>query len=163
MIKTVLFFTVAVFVASIVLGSWWFAASVIVFWFLILIGFSVRWFDSIYRNVCEDNEFYDALRNEINESAERDSAERDRRRAEWYRRENARRNLRMENPRILTNYDLLGISFGASERDVKRAYRKQAMKYHPDRNPDRKEWAEERFKKVTSAYEDLLRELGSIK
>jgi molecular chaperone DnaJ len=50
-------------------------------------------------------------------------------------------------------YDLLGVSRTASEDEVKRAYRKLAMQYHPDRNPDPD--AEARFKEITEAYEVL--------
>ena len=51
-------------------------------------------------------------------------------------------------------YDLLGIAPDADEATIKKAYRRQALKYHPDRNPDNPE-AEEQFKKVASAYETL--------
>ncbi len=51
-------------------------------------------------------------------------------------------------------YEILGLSRGAAEGDIKKAYRRSAMKYHPDRNPDNKE-AEAKFKEVKEAYEVL--------
>lgn len=53
-------------------------------------------------------------------------------------------------------YSILGIERGASDDAVKKAYRKLAMRYHPDRNGGSKE-AEERFKEITEAY-DVLRD-----
>ncbi|WP_018411467.1 molecular chaperone DnaJ [Methyloversatilis thermotolerans] len=51
-------------------------------------------------------------------------------------------------------YDVLGVNRDASDDDIKKAYRKLAMKYHPDRNPDSKE-AEDKFKEAKEAYEVL--------
>ena len=51
-------------------------------------------------------------------------------------------------------YEILGLSRDAGDDDVKKAYRKLAMQYHPDRNPGDKE-AEERFKEASEAYEIL--------
>ncbi len=51
-------------------------------------------------------------------------------------------------------YEILGVRRDASEQDIKKAYRQQAMKYHPDRNPGDNE-AEEHFKEASEAYEVL--------
>jgi molecular chaperone DnaJ len=51
-------------------------------------------------------------------------------------------------------YEILGVDRSASEKEIKKAYRRVAMKYHPDRNPDDK-GAEDKFKEANEAYEVL--------
>ncbi|MDO8612842.1 MAG: DnaJ domain-containing protein, partial [Dehalococcoidia bacterium] len=50
-------------------------------------------------------------------------------------------------------YEVLGVPRGASAEDIKRAFRKLAMRYHPDRNKE--DGAEARFKEIGEAYEVL--------
>ena len=51
-------------------------------------------------------------------------------------------------------YDVLGVSKSADNKEIKKAYRKIAIKFHPDKNPDNKQ-AEESFKEAAEAYEVL--------
>lgn len=57
-------------------------------------------------------------------------------------------------PTIKDYYSVLGVAEDASEKEIKKAYRKLAQQYHPDRNPDKPD-AEERFKEVQQAYDVL--------
>lgn len=52
------------------------------------------------------------------------------------------------------HYDILGISNDANDNEIKTAFRKQAIKFHPDKNSDSKE-SEEKFREITEAYETL--------
>ncbi|CAI2164980.1 15944_t:CDS:2 [Funneliformis geosporum] len=54
-----------------------------------------------------------------------------------------------------TYYEILGIETDASEDDIRKAYRKQALLWHPDKNVQRKEESEAKFKKIAEAYEVL--------
>ena len=49
-------------------------------------------------------------------------------------------------------YQILGVSKTAKSEDIKKAYRKLAMQYHPDRNPGKEEWANSKFKEINEAY-----------
>jgi molecular chaperone DnaJ len=52
-------------------------------------------------------------------------------------------------------YEVLGVGRGATDQEIKSAYRRLALQHHPDRNPDKKEESEERFKELTEAYSVL--------
>jgi len=49
-------------------------------------------------------------------------------------------------------YGILGVSRNASDTEIKKAYRKLAMQYHPDRNPGKEKWANDKFKEINEAY-----------
>uniref|UniRef100_UPI00398E4331 dnaJ homolog subfamily B member 2 isoform X2 n=1 Tax=Pristiophorus japonicus TaxID=55135 RepID=UPI00398E4331 len=52
-------------------------------------------------------------------------------------------------------YNILGVPHNSSPEDIKKAYRKLALRWHPDKNPDNKEFAEKKFKEIAEAYEIL--------
>ena len=52
-------------------------------------------------------------------------------------------------------YQVLGVDINATDGEIRKAYRKLAMQYHPDRNPGREKWANEKFKEINKAYEVL--------
>ena len=52
-------------------------------------------------------------------------------------------------------YNILDVPRGAGADDIKRAYRKLAMEFHPDRNPGKEQWANDRFKKINEAFSVL--------
>ena len=52
-------------------------------------------------------------------------------------------------------YQILNVSRDASDQDIKKAFRRLAVKYHPDRNPDNEQEAGEKFKEINEAYEVL--------
>ena len=59
-------------------------------------------------------------------------------------------------------YDIIGVSKNSSQDEIKKSYRRLALKYHPDKNPDNQE-AEKKFKEAAEAYSVLSDEKKRIK
>jgi hypothetical protein len=59
-------------------------------------------------------------------------------------------------------YEVLGIQRTSTDQEIKAAYRKLALQYHPDRNPDDTEAASEKFKEITEAYTILMELLRNV-
>jgi len=55
-------------------------------------------------------------------------------------------------------YQILGVRRDASGEDIRKAFRRQALRHHPDHNPDNPKEAEEKFKEINEAYEVLCNE-----
>lgn len=57
-------------------------------------------------------------------------------------------------------YSILGVTRGATDREIKKAYREMSRKYHPDSYPDesQKAWAENKFREVQEAYNQIVDE-----
>ena len=55
-------------------------------------------------------------------------------------------------------YEVLGVDRGASQEEIKKTFRRLALRYHPDRNPQNQKQAEERFKEINEAYQVLIDE-----
>jgi len=52
-------------------------------------------------------------------------------------------------------YEILGVPRDASQEEIRKAYRRLAMQYHPDKNPGREKWANEKFKEINEAFSVL--------
>ena len=52
-------------------------------------------------------------------------------------------------------YEVLGIKKNASDTEIKKAYKKMAVRWHPDKNLDNKQYSEKKFKEISEAYQVL--------
>lgn len=58
-------------------------------------------------------------------------------------------------------FEALGVSCNITTDNIKKVYRKAALKWHPDKNPDDKEYTEQKFKEIAEAYEASSRSVMS--
>jgi len=56
---------------------------------------------------------------------------------------------------LMTHYESLGVTKKASKEDIRKAYRQKALLFHPDKNPDKRKFAERKFKEISDAYQVL--------
>jgi hypothetical protein len=68
---------------------------------------------------------------------------------------NTTNNRKKKKKKIKSYYATLGLPYGASMEEIKKAYKKLALKHHPDKNPNNKAAAEEKFKEISNAKEAL--------
>ena len=57
---------------------------------------------------------------------------------------------------VRDHYEILGVARNATTEEIKKAFRKLAMQYHPDHNRGREKWAEQKFKEINKACEVLI-------
>ena len=56
---------------------------------------------------------------------------------------------------MVDHYRVLGVARDANDAEIKKAYRKEALRWHPDKNPENKDVAEKRFKEISQAFKVL--------
>ena len=56
---------------------------------------------------------------------------------------------------MVNHYSVLGVAQHATDADIKKAYRKEALRWHPDKNPENKDVAERKFKAISEAFKVL--------
>eukprot|EP01026_Neomeris_dumetosa_P048346 TRINITY_DN4181_c0_g1_i2.p1 TRINITY_DN4181_c0_g1~~TRINITY_DN4181_c0_g1_i2.p1 ORF type:complete len:400 (-),score=81.53 TRINITY_DN4181_c0_g1_i2:459-1571(-) len=94
----------------------------------------------------------------INEAIEnKDQKQRNRQREYEKKRDEKRRNRQLFYLRHTKDYQILGVMVGSSREEVKKAYRDLAKKWHPDKHPENKEEAKQKFQEIQMAFDRLMR------